>query len=151
MLQATDFVPPWTSVGCPSPTLGTSHVPDRARCSQQHFSFGRISDARHTVDQCVTLATAEPVYLAFRAACQQHILLHRGTSRRCFSRCRTLFTAPRRRVARRPHGTQKPGSVHSTRTVARRLLSATLQKGNTCLQRFAMLDPATVGGIRGDH
>ena len=79
--------------GCPAPTLGSSLVSDRARCSQQIVGLRRIGDAQlpvddlgRSVDQRVAPATAEPLDLAFRPACPHRNPLHRGTSQRCFPR-----------------------------------------------------------------
>ena len=56
----------------------------------------------------------------------------------------TLFTAPRRSVARRSDGPQKPGSDQNARAVAGRLLNPTVQEDNTppptsCRARPAMV------------
>ena len=95
-----------------------------------------VDDRGRSLDRSSAPAAAEPVYLAFRPAClQQNIPLHRGASERHSSRSGTLFTAPRRSVARRRNGPQKPGLDQSTRT---------LKKKTRALQRVTMLDPATV-------
>ena len=56
---------------------------------------------------------------------------HYSSSSQCrLCRCGALLTAPRRSVTRGPDKTRQPGPNQSPRTLARALLSPTLQKGN---------------------
>ena len=67
--------------------------------------------------------------------------LHCDASQRHPSRRGTLFTAPRRSVARRPNGPQKPGSDQNARTVAADCSIQRYKKTTRALQRVAMLAP----------
>ena len=60
-----------------------------------------------------------------------HTEIHSIAARANVAFLGVAFTAPRRSVARCPDGTQKLGSDKSTRKALTRLLSTTLQQGNT--------------------